>query len=87
MHYSDLVNVSNLCLYGMIGSSILLIAYIAVFFAFKIDLWPRVLQVWGRIQGKTLGEEKHLLHTLPYYLAVTRSSCEVSSPQDATHIR
>ena len=31
-----------------------------------------------RLKGKSPKEEKMLLHTLPYYLAITRSTCEVS---------
>ena len=61
----------------MVASSSLLVAYIAVFFAFQIDLVARILQACRRAQGKPTGDEKYLLHTLPYYLAITRSSCEV----------
>ena len=57
-------------------------AYIAVLFASQKDLWARILQAWKRGRGKSPGEEKHILHTLPYYLAVTRSSCEVN---DSAH--
>ena len=53
--------------------------YIAIMFAFRVDLGSRILQAWKRARGKSTGEEKHLLHTLPYYLAITRSSCEVST--------
>ena len=52
-------------------------AYITIIFAFQVDLGKRVLQAWERARGKSPGEEKHLLHTLPYYIALTRSSCEV----------
>ena len=75
---SDVFNVSNMCLYGMIASSSLLISYIAVLLAFQVDLWARVLETWKRARGDPQsGEKRHLLHTLPYYLAMTRSSCEV----------
>ena len=53
--------------------------YIAIMFAFQVDLGSRILQAWKRARGKSTGEEMHLLHTLPYYLAITRSSCEVST--------
>ena len=76
---SDIFNVSNMCLYGMIASSSLLIAYIAVLLAYRVDLWARVFETWKRARGEPqAGEKRHLLHTLPYYLAITRSSCEVS---------
>ena len=74
---SDPLNLPELCLYGMITFSSLLMAYIAVFFAYQVDLGARVLQAWKKVLGQPPGEEEHLLHTLPYYLAVTRSSCEV----------
>ena len=61
----------------MIVSTSLLLVYIAAFCAFQVDLGPRILQAWKRARGKSTEEEKHLLHTLPYYLAITRSSCEV----------
>ena len=57
-------------------------AYIAILFASQKDLWARILQAWKRGRGKPPGEEKHILHTLPYYLAITRSSCEVN---DSAH--
>ena len=61
----------------MIASSSLLMAYIAIMFAFQVDLGKRILQAWKRARGKSPGKENHLLHTLPYYIALTRSSCEV----------
>ena len=39
----------------------------------------KVIQGWTRrLTGKPSIEEKMLLHTLPYYLGITRTSCEVS---------
>ena len=38
--------------------------------------WSRLVQGARRLTGRP-PEEKMLLHTLPYYLAITRSSCEV----------
>ena len=85
-HYSgaesDPFDVSTLYLYGLVASSSLLMAYIAVLFASQKDLWARVVQAWRRARGKPPGEEMHILHTLPYYLAITRSSCEVN---DSAH--
>ena len=74
---SDPFNLPELCLYGMITFSSLLMAYIAVFFSYQVDLWARVLQAWKKVLGQPPGEEEHLLLTLPYYIAITRSSCEV----------
>ena len=82
----DPFNISTLCLYGMIASSTLLMTYIAVFFAFQVDLWARLLETWKRVQGQPTGEKRHLLHTLPYYLAITRSTCEVSSLHNFAYI-
>ena len=73
----DTFSISDLCLIGTFTASVLLIAYIAAFIAFQIDLGARVLQAWKRLQGKPTLAENHLLYTLPYYLAITRSSCEV----------
>ena len=51
---------------ALFGFSGLLFAFLVAFCAKWIDLWA-----WA-------GEPEPLLHTLPYYLAITRSSCEVS---------
>ena len=70
--------VPSICLYAMAASSSLLVVYLASLFAIRIDLRARVVWFWGGWenlpQNGTL-----LLHTLPYYLAITRSSCEVKS--------
>ena len=62
----------------MAASSSLLVVYLAFLFAIRINLRARVAWLcggWKKLpQNGTL-----LLHTLPYYLAVTRSSCEVTS--------
>ena len=64
--------------YPLVASSSLLVAYLA----FLIVKWSysrsALVQGWiRRLTGKPL-EEKMLLHTLPYYLAISRSSCEVN---------
>ena len=64
--------------YPLVVSSSLLLAYLAVL----IMKWgysrSKLVQGWmRRLKGKPPKEEKMLLHTLPYYLAITRSSCEV----------
>ena len=66
-------------LYSLVASSSLLLAYLA----FLIMKWgylrSELVKGWmRRLTGKLPKEEKMLLHTLPYYLAITRSSCEVS---------
>ena len=62
--------------YPLVTSSSLLLAYLA-FLALK---WrssrAKILEAQT---AKVPREEKMLLHTLPYYLAITRSSCEVCS--------
>ena len=65
-------------LYSLVASSSLLLAYLT----FLIMKWgylrSELVKGWmRRLTGKSPKEEKMLLHTLPYYLAITRSSCEV----------
>ena len=65
--------------YPLVVSSSLLLAYLVAL----IMKWgysrSKLVQGWMRgLKGKPPKEEKMLLHTLPYYLAITRSSCEVS---------
>ena len=83
---SEPFNIFTLYLYGVIASSSLLMTYLAVLYAFHVDLLGRVLETWKKAQGQPPGEEKQILHTLPYYLAITRSSCEVSTLQDSAFI-
>ena len=66
-------------LYLLVASSSLFLAYLA----FLTMNWgytrSELAQGWmRRLTGKSPKGEKMLLHTLPYYLAITRSSCEVS---------
>ena len=67
-----------ICLYAMAASSGLLVVYLAALFAIRKDFRARLARLcggWKRLpQNETL-----ILHTLPYYLAITRSSCEVTS--------
>ena len=62
----------------MAASSSLLVVYLAALFAMRKDFRARLARLcggWKRLpQNETL-----ILHTLPYYLAITRSSCEVAS--------
>ena len=67
-----------MCFYATATSSSLLVVYLAALFARRINLRARMARLCGgwrrQPQNDTL-----LLHTLPYYLAITRSSCEVKS--------
>ena len=71
-------HVPSMWVYAMATSSSLLVVYLAVLFAMRIDFRARLARLcggWERMpQNETL-----ILHTLPYYLAITRSSCEVTS--------
>ena len=62
--------------YPLVTSSSLLLAYLA----FRALKWrfSRVKILEAQTENIPR-EEKMLLHTLPYYLAITRSSCEVCS--------
>ena len=64
--------------YSLVASSSLLLAYLAFLILRYTYSRSKLVQGWTRrIVGKAPKEEKMLLHTLPYYLAITRSSCEV----------
>ena len=63
---------------GMIASSSLLLVCIAIVFASRIELIGRVAEAWRAMQGKPPRYKGPLLHSQPYYLAITRSCCEVS---------
>ena len=66
-------------LYPLVASSSLLLAYLAFLIVKLSYSRSKLVQGWvRRLRGKPPKEEKMLLHTLPYYLAITRSSCEVS---------
>ena len=74
--------VPSMWVYAMATSSSLLVVYLAVLVAMRIDFRARLARLcggWERMpQNETL-----ILHTLPYYLAITRSSCEVTSRQSS----
>ena len=63
---------------GMIASSSILLVCIAIVFASRIELIGRVAEAWRAMQGKPPRYKGPLLHSQPYYLAITRSCCEVS---------
>ena len=66
-----------MCLYALVASSSLLLVYLAVFFAARVDLKERAQKAWSRLRGRLPRNTRILLQTLSYYLAVTRSTCEV----------
>ena len=66
-----------MCLYALAASASLLLVYLAVFFAVRLDLKERAKNAWSRLRGRLPRNTRVLLHTLSYYLAVTRSTCEV----------
>ena len=74
------MDISDMCLYALVVSSSLLLVYFAVFLATRVDLKKRSQRAWARLRGRLPRNTRTLLHTLPYYLAVTRSTCEVIRP-------
>ena len=71
------LSISDMCLYALVVSSSLLLVYFAIFFAARLDLKERAQKAWSRLRGRLPRNTRILLHTLSYYLAVTRSTCEV----------
>ena len=64
--------------YPLVAFSMLLLAYLAFITLRYSYSRSKLVQGWTRrLKGKPPKEEKMLLHTLPYYLAISRSSCEV----------
>ena len=64
--------------YPLVASSSLLFVYLAFLILRHGYSRSKLVQGWTRrMIGKPPKEEKMLLHTLPYYLAITRTSCEV----------
>ena len=64
--------------YPLVVSGSILLAYftvVVVRFSYSRSKLVQGMTRW--LIGKPPKEEKMLLHTLPYYLAITRSSCEV----------
>ena len=74
-----LLEISTWLIYPLVVSSSLLLAYLVALTVKWGYSRSKLVQGWmRRLTGKSPKEEKMLLHTLPYYLAITRSSCEVS---------
>ena len=70
---------STKCLYALVASSSLLLVYLALFLAARLDLKARAKKAWSRLRGRLPSNTRILLQTLAYYLAVTRSTCEVDN--------
>ena len=71
------MSISDKCLYALVVSSGLLLTYLGLFLAARVDLKERARRAWSRLRGRLPRNTRILMHTLPYYLAVTRSACEV----------
>ena len=64
--------------YPLVASASLLLTLLILIIMRYIHSRSELVQHWTRrVTGKPPKEEMMLLHTLPYYLAITRSSCEV----------
>ena len=63
-------------LYAMIMPLSSLVVYLTAIFMDWVDFWSKAVLWWRKMRGLTT-EEMLLLHTLPYYLAITRCTCEV----------
>ena len=61
----------------MVVTASLLLVWLFLLLAMWKNLANRLSQGWARIRGLPSKHKVPLLHTLPYYLAITRSSCEV----------
>ena len=71
------MSTSTICLYALFVSSSLLLVYLVIFFAARVDVKRRAHNAWAKLRGRLPRSKTILLHTLSYYLAVTRSTCEV----------
>ena len=63
---------------AMIMPLSLLVVFLAAIFMDWMDIWSKAVLWWRKMRGLPT-EEILLLHTLPYYLAITRCTCEVRS--------
>ena len=70
------LNITNLFMYATIASATLLTVYIISLFLAWSDIAGEFKRAWRAVRGQA-PDQKMLLHTQPYYLAVTRASCEV----------
>ena len=67
---------TDLFRYATIASATLLAVNMVYLFLVWLDIAGELKQLWGVVRGQA-PDQKMLLHTQPYYLAVTRASCEV----------
>ena len=69
-------NLHSVLLLATVVSSALLLLYLSLLLSLAINLRARFARWWG---WELLSQDKGalLLHTLPHYLAITRSTCEV----------
>ena len=73
MPHNDMATVY---MYAMIMPLSSLVVYLATIFMDWMELWSKAVLWWRKMRGLPT-EEMLLLHTLPYYLAITRCTCEV----------
>ena len=71
------MSISDKCLYALVVSAGLFLTYLGLFLAARVDLKERARKAWSRLRGRLPRNTRILLQTLSYYLAVTRSTCEV----------
>ena len=62
---------------AVVVTASLLLVWLFLLLAMWKNLANRLSQGWARMRGSASKHKVPLLHTLPYYLAITRSSCEV----------
>ena len=62
---------------AVVVTASLLLVWLFLLLAMWKNLANRLSQGWARMRGLPSKHKVPLLHTLPYYLAITRSSCEV----------
>ena len=67
---------TDLFRYSTIAFATLLAVNTVYLFLVWLDIAGELKRVWGTVLGQA-SDQKMLLHTQPYYLAVTRASCEV----------
>ena len=68
----DIIAISLYTLKVLVG---LLVAYAAAIFLKWTKIWVKVVGWWRGKRGQ-LQEDILLVHSLPYYLAMSRSTCE-----------
>ena len=72
-------------MYATIAFASLLAVYMVSLFLAWWDIVGELKRAWVAVRGHA-PEQTMLLHTQPYYLAVTRASCEVMLYRDYVFI-